>query len=209
MRIIPKGTRPMSWRSGSEGNGLCDKFRFVALGILHTITPSRTRLPPSRTRLPPSRTRFQSRLGWDFRCKRSKIDWMSMNEETARAGIHVREAEKAHNIRTFSHGRGAKKKDPNCIQIRVLLWCRKRGSIRAAARSGCGSQAPPEPDSLPHPSTPAIIIIKNKDRLKAVLVFGAGSGGRTRTVSPPRDFESCFVKRSWFVSPPLRRTWSS
>ena len=47
---------------------------------------------------------------------------MSMNEETARAGIRVREAEKAHNIRTFSQGRGAKKKDPNCIQIRVLLW---------------------------------------------------------------------------------------
>ena len=45
-----------------------------------------------------------------------------MNEETARAGIRVLEAEKAHNIRTFSHGRGAKKKDPNCIQIRVLLW---------------------------------------------------------------------------------------
>ena len=132
-----------------------------------------------------------------------------MNEETARAGIRVREAEKAHNIRTFSHGRGAKKKDPNCIQIRVLLWCRKRGSIRAAAWSGCGSQAPPEPDSLPHPSTPAIIIIKNKDRLKAVLVFGAGSGGRTRTVSPPRDFESCFAKRSWFALPPLRRTWRS
>ena len=59
-----------------------------------------------------------------FCCKWSKIDWMSMNEETARAGIRVREAEKAHNIRTFSHGRGAKKKDPNCIQIRVLLWCR-------------------------------------------------------------------------------------
>ena len=57
-----------------------------------------------------------------------KIDWMSMNEEKARTGIRVREAEKAHNIRTFSHGRGAKKKDPNCIQIRVLLWCRKRGS---------------------------------------------------------------------------------
>ena len=48
-----------------------------------------------------------------------------MNEETARAGIRVQEAEKAHNIRTFSQGRGAKKKDPNCIQIRVLLWCRK------------------------------------------------------------------------------------
>ena len=49
---------------------------------------------------------------------------MSMNEETARAVIRVREAEKAHNIRTFSEGRGAKKKDPNCIQIRVLLWKR-------------------------------------------------------------------------------------
>ena len=47
-----------------------------------------------------------------------------MNEETAREGIRVREAEKAHNIRTFSHGRGVKKKNPNCIQIRVLLWVR-------------------------------------------------------------------------------------
>ena len=45
-----------------------------------------------------------------------------MNEETARAGIRVREAEKAQGIRTFLQGRGAKKKDPNCIQIRVLLW---------------------------------------------------------------------------------------
>ena len=32
-----------------------------------------------------------------------------MNEETARAGIRVREAEKAHNIRTFSQG-GAQKR---------------------------------------------------------------------------------------------------
>ena len=64
------------------------------------------------------------RVGRDgvFCCKWSKIDWMSMNEETARTGIRVREAEKAHGIRTFSQGRGAKKKDPNCIQIRVLLW---------------------------------------------------------------------------------------
>ena len=92
--------------------------------ISHTITPSRTRLLPSRTRLPPSRTRFQSRSGWMFCCNWSKIDWMSMNEETARAGIRVREAEKAQGIRTFLQGRGAKKKDPNCIQIRVLLWCR-------------------------------------------------------------------------------------
>ena len=61
-----------------------------------------------------------------------------MNEETARAGIRVREAEKAHNIRTFSHGRGAKKKDPNCIQIRVLLWCRKRGSAPAAKKAPLG-----------------------------------------------------------------------
>ena len=44
-----------------------------------------------------------------------------MNEETARTGIRVREAEKAHSIRTFSPGWGAKKKGPNCIQIRVLL----------------------------------------------------------------------------------------
>ena len=57
-----------------------------------------------------------------------------MNEETARAGIRVREAEKAHNIRTFSHGRGAKKKAPNCIQIRVLLWCRRPGSNRYGYR---------------------------------------------------------------------------
>ena len=47
-----------------------------------------------------------------------------MNEETAQTDIRVREAEKAHNIRTFSKGRSAKKKDPDCIQIRVLLWCR-------------------------------------------------------------------------------------
>ena len=44
-----------------------------------------------------------------------------MNEEKARAGIRVREAEKAHGIRAFSKGRGVKKKGPNCIQIRVLL----------------------------------------------------------------------------------------
>ena len=101
-----------------------DKFLFVALTISHTITLSRTRLPLSRTRLPPSCTRFQSRSRWVFYCKWSKIDWMSMNEETARAGIRVREAEKVHSIRFFSQGRGAKKKGPNCIQIRVLLWCR-------------------------------------------------------------------------------------
>jgi hypothetical protein len=47
---------------------------------------------------------------------------MNMYEETAQTDIRVREAEKAHGIRTFSKGRGAKKKDPNCIQIRVLLW---------------------------------------------------------------------------------------
>ena len=58
-----------------------------------------------------------------------------MNEETARAGIRVREAEKAQGIRTFLQGRGAKKKDPNCIQIRVLLWCRKRGSALAAKKA--------------------------------------------------------------------------
>ena len=57
-----------------------------------------------------------------------------MNEESTRAAIRVREAEKAHNIRTFSQGRGAKKKDPNCIQIRVLLWCRRPGSNRYGYR---------------------------------------------------------------------------
>lgn len=85
--------------------------------ISYTITLSRTRIIPSRTR-------FQSRSGWGFYCKCSKIDWMSMNEESSRASIRAREAEKAHSIRTFSPGRGAKKKDPNCIQIRVLLWRR-------------------------------------------------------------------------------------
>ena len=50
---------------------------------------------------------------------------------------------------------------------------------------------------------------KTKDRQMAAFGFGAGSGGRTRTVSPPRDFESCFVKRSWFALTPVRRTWSS
>lgn len=45
-----------------------------------------------------------------------------MDEATARTDIRVREAEKVHSIRFFPQGRGAKKKDPNCIQIRVLLW---------------------------------------------------------------------------------------
>ena len=45
-----------------------------------------------------------------------------MNEEKARTGIRVREVEKSHSTRIISKGRGAKKKDPNCIQIRVLLW---------------------------------------------------------------------------------------
>lgn len=35
-----------------------------------------------------------------------------MNEETAQTGIRVREAEKAHGIRTFSKGRGCKKEGP-------------------------------------------------------------------------------------------------
>ena len=90
--------------------------------ISHTITPSRTRLPLSRTRLLPSRTRFQSQPGWAFYCKWSKTVKNGMNEESTRAAIRVQEAEKAYSIRTFSKGRGAKKKDPNCIQIRVLLW---------------------------------------------------------------------------------------
>ena len=47
-----------------------------------------------------------------------------MNEETARTGIRVRKAGNAQIVWTFSPGRGAKKKDPNCIQIRVLLWRR-------------------------------------------------------------------------------------
>ncbi len=83
--------------------------------ISYTITLSRTRIIPSRTR-------FQGRPGWAFCCKRSKNVRMSTNEETARTIIRVREAEKSHGIRTFSKGRGAKKKDPNCIRIRVLLW---------------------------------------------------------------------------------------
>ena len=45
-----------------------------------------------------------------------------MNEETVRAATRVREAEKAHSIRTFSKRRGAKNRDPDCIQIRVLIW---------------------------------------------------------------------------------------
>jgi hypothetical protein len=47
----------MSWRSGSEGNVLCDKFRFVVtthlaheIPISHTITPiSHTITPISYT----------------------------------------------------------------------------------------------------------------------------------------------------------------
>ena len=54
----------------------------------------------------------------------AKIVKNGMNEETTRTVIRVQGAEKAHSIRIFSPGRGAKKKDPNCIQIRVLLWRR-------------------------------------------------------------------------------------
>jgi len=36
--IIPKGTRPMSWRSGSEGNVLCDKFQLADMFLLeHSV----------------------------------------------------------------------------------------------------------------------------------------------------------------------------
>lgn len=108
----------------------------------------------SRTRLPPSRIRFQGRSGWGFYCKWSKIDWMSMNEENSRASIRAREAEKSHSIRTFLQARGAKKKGPNCIQIRVLLWCRKWDSalrVRSACapRSACAAAALPGPYKSP------------------------------------------------------------
>ena len=59
-----------------------------------------------------------------------------MNEETARAGIRVREVEKSHSTRILSKGRGAKKKGPNCIQIRVLLWCRWPDSNRHGIATG-------------------------------------------------------------------------
>ena len=58
-------------------------------------------------------------------------------------------------------------------------------------------------------STPAMINIKNKDRLKAVLVFGAGSGGRTRTVSPPRDFEFSLTLGQQSPLAPVREVWGS
>ena len=79
-----------------------------------------------------------------------------MNEETARAGIRVREAEKAYSIRTFSKGRGAKKKDPNCIQIRVLLWCRKWDSNP----HGVLAQRILSPPRLPIPSFRQICCFK-------------------------------------------------
>ena len=165
--------------------------------ISHTIIPSRTRitlsrtrLPPSRTRITPSRTRFQSRSGWGFYCKCSKIDWMSMNEENSRASIRAREAEKSHSIRTFLQARGAKKKDPNCIQIRVLLWCRKWDSalrVRSACapRSACAAAALPGPYKSPTGAF-AIrgfesLIAKQKPPPWGGLCFGAGSGTRTHT----------------------------
>ena len=40
-----------------------------------------------------------------------------MNEENSRASIRAREAEKAHGIRTFSKGWGAKKKGPNVSKL--------------------------------------------------------------------------------------------
>ena len=77
-----------------------------------------------------------------------------MNEENSRASIRAREAEKSHSIRTFLQARGAKKKGPNCIQIRVLLWCRKWDSalrVRSACapRSACAAAALPGPYKSP------------------------------------------------------------
>ena len=108
-----------------------------------------------------------------------------MNEENSRASIRAREAEKAHSIRTFLQARGAKKKDPNCIQIRVLLWCRKWDSalrVRSACapRSACGAAALPGPYKSPTGAF-AIrgfesLIAKQKPPRWGGLCFGAGSG---------------------------------
>ena len=117
-----------------------------------------------------------------------KIDWMGMNEENSRASIRAREAEKSHSIRTFLQARGAKKKGPNCIRIRVLLWCRKWDSalrVRSACapRSACAAAALPGPYKSPTGAF-AIrgfesLIAKQKPPRWGGLCFGAGSGTRT------------------------------
>ena len=123
-----------------------------------------------------SRARFQSRSGWFFYCRCSKIDWMSMNEETARTVIRVREAEKSHGIRTFSPGRGAKKKDSNCIQIRVLLWCRKWDSNP----HGVLAQRILSPPRLPIPS------FRLNTKCIVAYSFPKGKDFRLKTEKYPR-----------------------
>ena len=54
----------------------------------------------------------------------------------------------------------------------LALWCRKRGVER-------GSPPPPGKGTK----------IKTASTEEAVLLYGAGSGGRTRTLSPGPDFE--------------------
>ena len=112
-----------------------------------------------------------------------------MNEENSRASIRAREAEKAHSIRTFLQARGAKKKDPNCIQIRVLLWCRKWDSalrVRSACapRSACAAAALPGP----YKSPTGAFAIRGFESLIAKQ-------------KPPRGDGSLFWCRKWDSNP--------
>lgn len=117
---------------------------------------------------------------------------MGMNEENSRASIRAREAEKSHSIRTFLQARGAKKKGPNCIQIRVLLWCRKWDSalrVRSACapRSACAAAALPGPYKSPTGAF-AIrgfesLIAKQKPPRWGGLCFGAPRQSKFEPVS--------------------------
>ena len=79
------------------GQMTTEKFRFVALGILHTITPSRTR--------------FQSRSGWVFAVegqkpsKKHKMDGFRSRNSCAKS-------RKSPRYKGFFAGVGCKKEGP-------------------------------------------------------------------------------------------------
>ena len=98
-------------------------------------------LIPSRTRIThlahdyPYLAHDYSHLAHDFKVGFC-IRIAEVLGKTLRRGLHllcnrVQKAEKAHAARPFSQGRGAKNKGPDCIQIRVLIWCRWWDSFAA------------------------------------------------------------------------------
>ena len=101
----------------------------------------------------------------------------------------MRKAGIALIVWTFSPGRGAKKKGTNCIQIRVLLWCRKWDSalrVRSACapRSACAAAALPGP----YKSPTGAFAIRGFESLIAKQ-------------KPPRGDGSLFWCRKWDSNP--------